>query len=155
MVRKKRVRLDKDLVVQAAVDLLNSEGSQSLTLSRLAEKLGIRTPSLYNHVNGLTGLQQELAVKNAQLLADRLSEAAMGRSGLELFMEAAQAFRAYVKEYPGLYLSTLRSSTKHPMQDQHLLREEERVLKVGMAIISSLGLQGEDVIHGRSEERRV
>jgi AcrR family transcriptional regulator len=135
-------------VVQAAVEILNTEGVQTLNLSHLAAKLGIQTPSLYNHVDGLTGLQQELAVLNARLLADRFSEAAIGKSGSELFMDVSQAFRAYVKEYPGLYMSMLRSSGTQQVVDPNLQQEEKRTMKVGMAIMASLGLHGEDAIHG-------
>jgi len=142
-----RTRLTKEAVVRAAADLLNAEGPNALSLNRLAEKLDIRTPSLYNHVNGLPGLQKELAVLNAKQLADRLSAAAIGKSGTELFMEVAQAFRSYVKEYPGLYLSTLRSSGNQAVQDKDLMKEEERALKVGLAVMASLGLRGEDAIH--------
>jgi AcrR family transcriptional regulator len=155
MPRKTRVRLDKNAVIQAAVEILNAEGVQALTLSRLAEKLGIQTPSLYNHVDGLTGLQQELAVRNAKLLADRFSAAAIGKSGPELFMDVAQAFREYVKEYPGLYMSTLRASGTQQVQDPALQQEEERMIKVGLAIMSSLGLQSEDSIHGLRAFRSV
>ena len=94
MVRKKHVRLDKQAVLQAAVDLVNAEGAAALTLSRLAAELGIRSPSLYNHVDGLSGLHKELAVMNARLIADRLGEAAIGKSGPELFMSVAQTFRS-------------------------------------------------------------
>jgi len=142
-----RTRLTKTAVVQAAVDLINIEGSDALSLNRLAEKLGIQTPSLYNHVDGLPGLQRELAVMNARLLADRLGEAAIGKSGPELFMNVAQAFRNYVKEYPGLYMSTLRSSGNQLVRDEDLIREEERALRIGLAVMASLGLQGEDGIH--------
>lgn len=143
-----RTGLTKTAVVQAAAKLINAEGPGALTLNRLAEKLGIRTPSLYNHVDGLPGLQKELAVMNARLLADRLNEAAVGKSGTELFMDVAQAFRDYVKEYPGLYLSTLRSSGTRAVLDENLIREEDRALKIGLAVMASLGLQGEDAIHG-------
>lgn len=142
-----RARLTKTAVVQAAADLINEEGASALSLNRLAEKLDIRTPSLYNHVDGLPGLQRELAAMNARLLADRMSAAAIGKSGLELFLSVAQAFRSYVKEYPGLYLSTLRSSGKQEIRDENLMREEERALKVGLAVMASIGLQGEDAIH--------
>ncbi len=148
MARKIRVRFDKNAVLQAAVELVNAEGMQSLTLSRLAQELGIQTPSLYNHVDGLPGLQKDLAVLNAKMLADRLSEAAIGRSGVDLFMQATQAYRDYVKEYPGLYMSTLRSSGALPVMDEDLQREEERALKIGKALMASLGLQGDDAIHG-------
>ena len=148
MPRKTRTHLDKNAVVEAAVEILNKEGIGALSLSRLADELGIKTPSLYNHVNGLAGLQQELDAMNAKLLANRLSDAAMGKSGVELFIDVAQAFRAYVKEYPGLYMSTLRSSGDQQVQDESLQREEERAMKVGFAIMASLGLQGEDAVHG-------
>ncbi|MBK9926743.1 MAG: WHG domain-containing protein [Anaerolineales bacterium] len=148
MPRKTRTRLDKNAVVEAAVEILNTEGIGALSLSRLADELGIKTPSLYNHVNGLAGLQQELNAMNAKLLANCLSDAAMGKSGEELFIDAAQAFRAYVKEYPGLYMSTLRSSGDQQIQDESIQHEEERAMKVGLAIMASLGLQGEDAIHG-------
>jgi len=144
---KKHVRLDKQAVLQAAADLVNAEGIGALTLSRLAEDLGIRSPSLYNHVDGLPGLQRELAVMNARLIADHLSEAAIGKSGSELFMSVAQAFRNYVKEYPGLYMSSLRSSGNQAAPGEDLIREEERSLKIGLAVMASLGLQGEDAIH--------
>lgn len=148
MARKTRLRLDKNTVVQAAMELLNAEGPQALTLSRLAEKLGIQTPSLYNHIDGLTGLQQELSILNAKILADRLGEAAIGKSGSGLLMAAAQTFRDYVKEYPHLYMSTLRASGTWEVQSPDLQREEERTMKTGLAIMSSLGLHGEDAIHG-------
>jgi len=148
MPRKTRTRLDKNAVVEAAVEILNAEGVGALSLSRLADELGIKTPSLYNHINGLAGLQQELDAMNAKLLANCLSDAAMGKSGVELFIDVAQAFRAYVKEYPGLYMSTLRSSGDQQVQDESLQREEERAMKVGFAIMASLGLQGEDAVHG-------
>lgn len=155
MPRKAHVRLDKNAVVQAAVRLVNTEGAEVLTLSRLAADLGIQTPSLYNHIDGLPGLQKELAVVNAKQLADRLGDAAMGKSGSDLFMAVSQAFREYVKEFPGLYMSTLRSSANQQVQDEHLTREEERIWKVGMAVMSSLGLQGEDAIHGLRAFRSI
>jgi AcrR family transcriptional regulator len=139
--------LTKIAVLAAAAELLNEEGAGALSLHRLAEKLDIRTPSLYNHVDGLPGLQRELAILNARQLADRLSAAAIGRSGAALFMDVAQAFRSYVKEYPGLYLFTLRSSGQQQIPDEKLMHEEERALQVGFAVMASLGLHGEDAIH--------
>lgn len=145
---KKRIRLDKNAVLKAAVQLVNAEGAGALTLSRLAEELGIQTPSLYNHIDGLAGLQRDLSILNAKMLAERLSEAAIGKSGSELFLAAAQAFRSHVKEQPGLYLSTLRASGTHIEVDPELQAEEARVLKIGMTVMASLGLKGNDAIHG-------
>jgi AcrR family transcriptional regulator len=140
-------RLNKSDVIEAAVKLLNAKGAGALTLKDLADELGIQTPSLYNHIDGMPGLQKELSVLNARQLADCLREAAMGKSGHELFMDVAQAFRSYVKENPGLYMTTLRASGAQEKPDLDLMREEERTLKVALAVMSSLGLQGEDAVH--------
>lgn len=140
-------RLAKSDVIEAAVDLLNAEGSDALTLNRLADKLGIRPPSLYNHIDGLPGLQKDLSILNARQLADRLGEAAIGKSGSGLLMDVAQAFRSYVKENPGLYMATVRASGTQETPDLNLMQEEERTLKVALAVMASMGLLGEDAIH--------
>jgi AcrR family transcriptional regulator len=142
-----RSHLTKQTVVQAAADLINAEGLEALSLGRLAKELGIRTPSLYNHVDGLPGLMRELSILNARNLADRLNEAAIGHTGPELVRTVMQAIRAYIKEYPGLYLSTVRASGTHAEVDPALEKEEARSVKVGMVAMSSFGLEGEDAIH--------
>lgn len=142
-----RSNLTKQIVVQAAADLINTEGLEALSLGRLAKNLGIRTPSLYNHVDGLPGLMRELSILNAHKLAERLNDAAVGQSGAELVRAVMQAMRAYIKEYPGLYLSTVRASGTHEEVDEELQQEEARNVKVGMAIMASFGLEGEEAVH--------
>ena len=142
-----RSNLTKQTVVQAAADLINVEGLDALSLDRLAEKLGIRTPSLYNHVDGLPGLFRELSVLNARNLAERINEAAIGQSGPGAVRAVMQAMRSYIKEYPGLYLSTLRASGTQAEVDPELEMEEARSVKVGMAVMASFGLEGEDAVH--------
>jgi AcrR family transcriptional regulator len=142
-----RSNLTKELVVQAASDLLNTEGLDALSLNRLAEILDIRTPSLYNHVDGLPGLMRELSILNARNLAERLSDAAIGQSGPELVMSVMQSYRSYIKEFSGLYLSTLRVSGMQEEVDPELEKEEARSLKVALAVMASFGLQGEVAIH--------
>ena len=142
-----RSNLTKQTVVQAAADLINAEGQGSLSLGRLAKELGIRTPSLYNHVDGLPGLMRELSILNAHNLAGRISEAAIGQSGPEAVRVVMKAMRAYIKDSPGLYLSTLRASGTQLEVDPELEQEEARSVKVGMAVMASFGLEGEEAIH--------
>lgn len=142
-----RSNLTKQTVVQAAADLINTEGPEALSLGRLAKELGIRTPSLYNHVNGLPRLLLELSILNASNLAEHISEAAIGQSGANAVRAIMQAMRTYIKECPGLYLSTLRASGTEPEVDPELEQEEARSVKVGMAVMTSFGLEGDEAIH--------
>lgn len=142
-----RANLTKQTVVQAAADMLNAEGPDALSLGRLAKELGIRTPSLYNHVDGLPGLMRELSILNARSLADHISEAAIGQSGPEAVRVIMQAMRIYIKEYPGLYLSSVRASGTQSEANPELEQEEARSVKVGIAVMDSFGLEGEETIH--------
>jgi len=143
----RKIRLDKRAVVQAAADLVNSEGIEALSLSRLAHQLGVQSPSLYNHIGGLPDLQRELALMNARALADCLSNAAIGKAGPELLHAVAQAYRGYIKAFPGIYLVSLRAAGAHPQLDAELQAEEARSVKIGLAVMASFGLQGEEAVH--------
>ncbi len=142
-----RKQLDRATVVEAAADILNAEGSAALSISKLAKRLGVRPPSLYNHIESLEDLQQALAALNVRMLADRLAEAAIGRSGPELLMRVAQTYRAYIKEFAGLYLSTLQVSDPQGATGEALQRDSERSVQIAAAAVSSFGLQGQDAIH--------
>ena len=42
--------LNRELIARTALELCDEEGEQSLTMRRLATRLGVAAPSLYNHV---------------------------------------------------------------------------------------------------------
>lgn len=143
----RKVRLDKATVVQAAADLVNREGGTALSLSRLAEQLGVQTPSLYNHVAGLPGLQRELALLNARALGAGLTNAAIGRAGADGLLAVAQAYRAYIKAAPGLYMASLRAAGTQTPLDSELQQAEQQTVQVALAMMASFGLQGDDAMH--------
>ena len=78
-----RAGLDQASVVEAAVKLIDEEGIEQLSLGRLAERLGVRTPSLYNHIAGLPGLKHDLALYCLRDVLNRLLRATIGKSRAE------------------------------------------------------------------------
>jgi AcrR family transcriptional regulator len=142
-----KARLTTDRVVDSASSLLQSGGTEALTLHNLAKALGVQTPSLYNHIDGMPGLLRELRRLNARQLEGRLVEAALGRSGEDALIHIAQAYRAYIKEYPALYTLTLRASGNQSSPDAELTALEERTLQVVLSVLRSFDLQGEDALH--------
>jgi AcrR family transcriptional regulator len=143
----RRDGLDTNAVVQAAADLIAREGREALTLNRLAAVLRIQPPSLYNHIDGMPGLLRALAQLNARRLGERLAEAAMGHSGTEGVLRLAQAYRGYIKENPGLYALSLRSSGMNSEVDLELQAAEERAVHIALVLLASLGLSGADALH--------
>ena len=59
--RVPRNTLSRDLVVDAALALMDDEGLDALTMPRLAERLGVGTMSLYRHVDGKDDLVNAVA----------------------------------------------------------------------------------------------
>lgn len=142
-----RTGLDKGAVVKAAADLVNAEGTQALSLSAVARHLGVQTPSLYNHVAGLSGLQRDLALLNAQLLGDCMANAAIGKSGEQAVIALAQAYRRHIKQQPGVYMATLRASGTQTPVDAELQAAEKRVVDIILAVVASFGLADKDALH--------
>jgi AcrR family transcriptional regulator len=142
-----KARLNKSIVVNAAADLVNTEGLAGLSLNRLADKLGVQTPSLYNHIDGLPGLQRELSLLNARRLGDILEKAAVGKAGPEAVRQVAQAYRSYIKDNPGVYMTSLRASGTQPQVDEALKKAEERIVEIGLAVVASFGLYEEAGLH--------
>jgi AcrR family transcriptional regulator len=98
-----RAGLDHDRVVTAAADIADAEGLDAVTLARIAAQLGVKSPSLYNHVAGRDGLVHGVALLGLGELAATLREAAVGRAGRDALLATAEAYRRFVKEHPGRY----------------------------------------------------
>lgn len=142
-----RTALDRVAVVHAAAALVNAEGPEALTINRLARELGVQPPSLYNHIAGLDDLLRELSLLSVRSLGERIAESAVGRSGRAGVMALAEAYRAYVREFPGLYQISLRASGNMSQPSTELQAAEERVVRTVLVLIDSFGLTGDDAIH--------
>jgi AcrR family transcriptional regulator len=139
--------LDHAAVVQAAAALADTAGLGQLTLADLAARLGVRTPSLYNHVAGLPGLRRDLALLGTRELCARLSRAAIGKSGDAAVQAICQAYRAFVNERPGLYAATVRSSLLSDHPDPELNSAQQDTVDVVVMVLSAYDLSGADAIH--------
>ena len=139
-----RAGLDRGAVVRAAAALVDAAGGKEVTLGDLAAHLGVRTPSLYNHVTGQEGLRRELALLGTRELGARLSRAAIGRAADDALLAFAHAYRAFARERPGLYAATLRAPD--PADEAHRAASEE-ILAVLRAVLEAYGLHDEEAVH--------
>jgi len=139
-----KTRLDRAAVIQAAADLADAAGLEQVTLARLAEHLGIRAPSLYNHVDGLPGLRRDLALLGLRELGARLARATIGKAADEAVAALAQAYRAFAHEHPGVYAATIRALDSNDQEGQVVA---QAVVEIVLAVLASYGLQGEAAIH--------
>lgn len=139
-----RVGLDTRTLVLAAAELADEQGMGEVTLASLAAKLGVRSPSLYNHVNGLAGLRTLLAVHGLEQLHTAMTKASEGITGDAAVHAMGQAYVDFARQHPGLYETTLQA----PDQGNTALEEAgEQILSFILHVLSGYGLGEEGELH--------
>jgi AcrR family transcriptional regulator len=139
-----RAGLDSAAVVDAAAAMADRDGLRALTLARLAAELGVRSPSLYAHVDGLEDLRARLAARGARELAGTLQLAAAGRAGSDALQAVSAAYRTYAHAHPGTYAALQRTD----LDDPETTAAGELVLVVMLAVLRGYGLDGDNAVHG-------
>ena len=140
----KRVGIDKDAVVRTAAKIADDHGWDALTLARVAKKLRIRSPSLYNHVGGLEGLRRELRLLALRDLNAALSRATIGKSRDDAVRGLAAAYRAFVKRHPGTYAATMVAA---PKNDPAMEVAASNIVETILSVLSGYGLDRREGIH--------
>ncbi|MCK6080046.1 WHG domain-containing protein [Microbacterium sp. EYE_5] len=140
-----RVGLDARTVTEAGADLADEIGLERLSMSLVAERLGVKPPSLYKHVDSLATLIHRIAVLGADDMADELRDALQGVSGREAVAAAAHAFRRYVREHPGRYGATTGARPRGP--EDALAAALQRTLTSLEAVLHDYRLDPAESIH--------
>jgi AcrR family transcriptional regulator len=138
-----RAGLDSEAVVRAAAELADQAGLEAVTLAGLASRLGVRSPSLYAHIDGLTDLRVRLGARAARELAAAVQRAAAGKAGRDALAAVAGTYRAYAQAHPGTYAAMQRA----PEQPGDAADAGRELVDVLLAVLSGYGLRGEDAIH--------
>jgi AcrR family transcriptional regulator len=131
-------------VVAAAAALADERGTAGLSLAALAERLGVRVPSLYKHVGGLDDLHRRIALAGLQDLTRELGAATVGRSGLEALRSCATVWRAYAKRHPGRYAAVQRAPDP---ADPELAAAGTTLIDLVLAVLRGYGLDGDATVH--------
>lgn len=146
------VGIDRDKVVAAAGQLADARQLEQLTLAQVAEQLGVKLPSLYNHISGLAGLRRELALYGLRQLATEFAIASIGRSGDEAIIALTNAYRSYIHAHPGVYAATIHK----PDDDDHEHHQlATTIISILRAVMEPYGLSEEQNIHAIRALRSV
>nr|WP_180218816.1 TetR-like C-terminal domain-containing protein [Streptomyces albus] len=137
--------MDAAAVVAAGAALADEVGLANLTMGLLAERLGVRAPSLYKHVGGLDDLNRRIAALALDEAADAVGGAVRGLAGRDALAAAARAFRAFVVEHPGRYAATIGVEPSGP--DDPPATAGRRLLDAFMAVLRGYEIADADVDH--------
>ena len=138
-------RIDLDDVIRSATQFVDDGRLDELALGKVADDLGVRTSALYNHVDGLDGLRQELSSHASENLAELLRDAAVGRSGAAALEEVADAYRRFAHQHSGQYASILLPAGSTVAGTPG---SQAEILRVIARILEGFGLEGDQAVHG-------
>jgi AcrR family transcriptional regulator len=140
-----RAGLDPAAVVAAGAALADEVGFPGLTMGLLAERLGVRTPSLYKHVAGQDDLTRRIAMLAMQEAGDAVGTAIQGYSGRDALAAAARAFRSFVLAHPGRYAATIGIEPTGP--GDPLIAAGDRLLESLRAVLRGYPVEPGDLDH--------
>ena len=101
-------------IVVAARELLEQEGAAALTMRRLADRLGIRAPSLYKHLPDKAALEAAIITTGFEDAAAAFETALDGAA--EPLASITAAYRGFALAHPHLY----RLMTDQPLPRDRL-----------------------------------
>ena len=96
-------------IVATARELLEEEGREAVSMRRIAERMGIRAPSLYKHVPDKLELEAAIISEGLVEWAIVFEEALA--AGGDPLPTLATAYRCFAREHPHLY----RLMTEEPL----------------------------------------
>jgi AcrR family transcriptional regulator len=138
-----RAGLTEAVVVEAAERLADDVGLSNLTLAALAQRLGVRQPSLYKHIAGMDALQRSITIRAKNELAGVLGRAAVGRTRGDAVASTAHAYRAWAMQHPGRYASVQRAPAKGDPDDESA---SANIVQVALDVMAGFELRDDDAV---------
>lgn len=138
---RRRPGLTVDGIVDAALSLLDDEGIDDLTTTKVARRLGVSQPALYSHVTNLDELRSAVAARGAEELSGLVREAVGGKVRDHALRAMAHAYRGYVRAHPDRYLLQLSAPRTAAYADAN-----ERAAEAVREVLRSYGLEEGQVL---------
>ena len=137
--------LDRETIIEVAAAIADDQGTQDITIKNLAEKLGIKSPSIYKHFSGgLEEINTELMLYGWSQMEKRIIDAAVGRSGDDAFIALCNAYRDFANEHKGLYEIM---QWYNMYQSERHLKATEGMVNVMFRVLDAYGLETEQKVH--------
>ena len=142
-------RLSREVIVNAALNFLDREGWDALTINALANHLGTKGPSLYNHVQSLDDLRRTVRMRVIGDIIEMLNTVGSGRTRDDAVLVMAGAYRSYAHHHPGRY----SGFTRMPFGDDDPEYTAATKAAAGpvIAVLASYGLEGEQAFYAALE----
>ena len=111
--------LNKEIVVETAKELIEEIGFNDFSMRKLADKLEIKTASLYTHIESIEALFTEVGLSALKEQRNCLLHAIGEKKGDDAVKALAAGYRCYSMEHPALYQIIMQI----PSSDNEVLKK--------------------------------
>ena len=137
--RRKRGQVTREAVVTAALEIVDREGLDKLTMKRLAEQIGCGTMTVYSHVLDRSDLENAIV---ARLLAEIDDHVEPGDRWADVLLRAAGTYREMALRHRNAFPLVLSASSGEPATAAHLANMAVALSTTGISIDKAYTLLG-------------
>ena len=138
-------KVDINDIITCAIDILDNQGLDYVTLKEISSRLSIQSPSLYNHVKGLDDILVKVANKSFENLYDSLVNSVIGLDKKKAFYELSNQYRKFYMLHKGQYV--LIQQVKLWNKDKTVSDESDNFLHLLKQILKQFNLSERDTTH--------
>ena len=136
--------LNKEIIINTAKELIEREGFPAFSMRKLAEKLNVKTASMYAHIESMEALFTEIGLSALREQRDCLLNTIGEKHGDAAVMALAKGYRCFAAEHAELY----RLIMQMPSGDDAVLKEAAAMTaEPFMRVLSDYELSEEQRMH--------
>jgi AcrR family transcriptional regulator len=144
--------LTREIIVAEAVAYIEENGQPGVSLHEIARRLGIKTPSLYNHIKNTKELQYEIFQYAIDKFVSNQLSATKDKKKDEAVKAFAEAYHSFAIANKGLY----RLIMSIPSEDDDRGKEMAvPLLDTVVSILSDYDLSEETIAHWQRVFRAI
>ena len=94
----------KQEIIEVCVEMIDKDGFQNLSIKTIADRIGIKPPSLYKHFQGgLDEIKEAILVYGWREIDIKIAKSAVGKSREEGLKVMCYALREFAHDHPGVF----------------------------------------------------
>ena len=135
----------KEEIIEVCVEIIDNDGFLNLSMKTIADRLGIKPPSLYKHFQGgLDEIKEFIMVYGWNTIDIKIARSAVGKSREDALKAMCYALRDFAHEHPGVF----EAICWHNSYTSELNKEITKgVITSLYAILDSLDFSDEKKMH--------
>lgn len=142
----------KEMIVSEAIACIEDSGQPAVSLHELARRLGIKTPSLYNHIRNTRELQHEMMRRAIDQFVANQRQATQGKETDEAVRAFAHAYYVFAAQHRGLYRLIMSMPSENDQQAKELALP---LLETVVEIFRGYGLGENGIAHWQRVFRAI